>query len=182
MRAPPRFTKSASSLTSQSRDSHNPDGRNSWLNGDARPSWSAQPDTTPSTPVSQPRHPRRNHWRATCAERRMRWFGRRALLCPEFRRTQGSVTGSCRVFIRYGRIRPLGSCGRWADTVVVPLGPGYRQGSFLPPPPDDPLPAGQVKGTLRVSLRDQCRVVKGAVVKSRRIARRRGGARWGRDI
>src|ERR1039458_6167089 len=105
MRAPPRFTKSASSLTSQSRDSHNPDGRNSWLNGDARPSWSAQPATTPSTPVSQPRHPRRNHWRATCAERRMRWFGRRALLCPEFRRTQGSVTGSCRVFIRYGRIR-----------------------------------------------------------------------------
>ena len=66
------------------------------------------------------------------------------------------MTGSCRVFIRYGRIRPLGSCGRWADTVVVPLGPGYRQGSFLPPPPDDPLPAGQVKGTLRVSLRDRC--------------------------
>ncbi len=26
--------------------------------------------------------------------------------------------------------------------------------SFLPPPPDDPLPDGQVKGTLRVSLRD----------------------------
>ena len=79
MQAPPKYTKSASSLTSQSRDSHNPDGRNSWLNGDARPSRSAQPATTPSTPVSQPRHPRRNHRRATCAERRTRWFGRRAL-------------------------------------------------------------------------------------------------------
>lgn len=29
-------------------------------------------------------------------------------------------------------------------------------GSFLPPPPDDPLPDRQVKGTLRVSLRDRC--------------------------
>jgi hypothetical protein len=77
-------------------------------------------------------------------------------LCPEFRRTQGSVTGSCGVFMRYGRLRPLGSCGRWAYTVVLPLGPGYRQGSFLPPPPDAPLPDRQVKGTLRVSLRDRC--------------------------
>ncbi len=36
--------------------------------------------------------------------------------------------------------------------------PGTRvpQGSSLPPPPDDPLPDGQVKGTLRVSLRDRC--------------------------
>jgi hypothetical protein len=78
-RALPKFTKSASSLTSQSRDSPSPDGRNSWLNGDARPSRSAKPATTPSTPGSQPRPPRRNHWRATCAERRMRRFGRRAL-------------------------------------------------------------------------------------------------------
>ena len=29
-------------------------------------------------------------------------------------------------------------------------------GSSLPPPSDDPLPGGQVKGTLRVSLRDRC--------------------------
>ena len=29
-------------------------------------------------------------------------------------------------------------------------------GSSLPPPPDDPLSDGQVKGTLRVSLRDRC--------------------------
>jgi hypothetical protein len=35
-------------------------------------------------------------------------------------------------------------------------GTGSRQGSFLPPPPDDLLPGGQVKGTLRVSLRDRC--------------------------
>jgi hypothetical protein len=28
-------------------------------------------------------------------------------------------------------------------------------GSFLPPP-DDPLPGGQIKGTLRVSLGDRC--------------------------
>jgi hypothetical protein len=34
------------------------------------------------------------------------------LLCAEFRRTQGSVTGSCGVFMRYGRIQPLGSCGQ----------------------------------------------------------------------
>jgi len=58
--------------------------------------------------------------------------------------------------MRYGRIRPLGSCGRQADAVV--LGPRDRvpPGSFLPPPPDDPLPGGQVKGTLPVSLRDRC--------------------------
>ena len=42
------------------------------------------------------------------------------LLCPEFPRTQGSVTGSCGVFVRYGRIRPMGSCGRRADAVVLP--------------------------------------------------------------
>ena len=29
-------------------------------------------------------------------------------------------------------------------------------GSSLPPPPDDPLPDGQVKGALRASLRDRC--------------------------
>ena len=66
------------------------------------------------------------------------------------------MTGSCGVFMRYGRIRPLGSCGRQADAVV--LGPRDRvpPGSFLPPPPDDLLPGGQVKGTLPVSLRDRC--------------------------
>ena len=57
--------------------------------------------------------------------------------------------------MRYGRIRPLGSCGRRADTVVLPPD-RVPPGSFLPPPPDDPLPDGQVKGTLRVSLRDRC--------------------------
>jgi hypothetical protein len=66
------------------------------------------------------------------------------------------VTGSCGVFMRYGRIRPLGSCGRRAGAVVLAPGAGSRRGSFLPPPPDDPLPDGQVKGTLRVSLRDRC--------------------------
>jgi hypothetical protein len=35
-------------------------------------------------------------------------------------------------------------------------GTGSCQGSFLPPPLNDPLPGGQVKGTLRVSLRDRC--------------------------
>ena len=75
-------------------------------------------------------------------------------LCPEFRRTQGSVTGSCGVFMRYGRIRPLGSCGRRADAVVLPPGTGFRRARSWPPQPDDPLPGGQVKGTLRVSLRD----------------------------
>ena len=35
-------------------------------------------------------------------------------------------------------------------------GTGSRRVSFLPPPPDDPLPDRQVKGTLRVSLRDRC--------------------------
>ena len=41
----------------------------------------------------------------------------------------------------------------WADAVVLPRD-RVAAGSFLPPPPDDPLPDGQVKGTLRVSLRD----------------------------
>src|SRR6266851_6019377 len=57
--------------------------------------------------------------------------------------------------MRYGRIRPLGSCGRRADTVVLPPVPGPA-GVLPAPPPDDPLPGGQVKGTLRVSLRDRC--------------------------
>ena len=87
-------------------------------------------------------------------EAQVRFCERRGL-CPEFRRTQGSVTGSCGVFMRYGRIRPLGSCGRRADAVVLPRD-RVPPGSFLPPPPDDPLPEGQVKGTLRVSLRDRC--------------------------
>ena len=66
-------------------------------------------------------------------------------LCPEFRRTQGSVTGNCGVLMRHGRIRPLGSCGRWADAVVLPRD-RVPPGSFLPPPPDDPLPDGQDRG------------------------------------
>ena len=60
------------------------------------------------------------------------WFGPGVALCPEFRRTQGSVTGSCGVFMRYGRIRPLGSCGRRADAVVLRPGPG--RGGVLPAP------------------------------------------------
>jgi hypothetical protein len=38
------------------------------------------------------------------------------------------------------------------------IGPRDRvpAGSFLPPPPDDPLLGGQVKGTLRVLLRGRC--------------------------
>ena len=49
-----------------------------------------------------------------------------------------------------------GLCGRRAVAVVLPPGTGVPPGSFLPPPPDDLLPDGQVKGTLRVSLRDRC--------------------------
>jgi hypothetical protein len=47
-------------------------------------------------------------------------------------------------------VRTPGRRGRAAPGDRVP------PGSFLPPPPDDPLPGGQVKGTLRVSLRDRC--------------------------
>ncbi len=49
-----------------------------------------------------------------------------------------------------GFVRKLGRRGR------DPARDRVAAGSFLPPPPDDPLPAGQVKGTLRVSLRDRC--------------------------
>ena len=49
-----------------------------------------------------------------------------------------------------GFVRTPGRRGRAAP------GTGVPPGSFLPPPPDDPLPDGQVKGTLRVSLRDRC--------------------------
>ncbi len=49
-----------------------------------------------------------------------------------------------------GFVRTPGRRGRAAP------GTGSRRGSFLPPPPDDLLPGGQVKGTLRVSLRDRC--------------------------
>ena len=49
-----------------------------------------------------------------------------------------------------GFVRTLGSRGHAAPRTRVP------PRSFLPPPPDDPLPDGQVKGTLRVSLRDRC--------------------------
>jgi hypothetical protein len=48
----------------------------------------------------------------------------------------GSVTGSCGVFMRYGRIRPLGSCGRRADAVVLAPGTGSRRG---PPCPRRPM-------------------------------------------
>ena len=49
-----------------------------------------------------------------------------------------------------GFVRTPGRRGRASP------GTGVLPGSFLPPPPDDPLPGGQVKGTLRVSLRDRC--------------------------
>jgi len=42
----------------------------SWQKGGARPLRSAQPATTPSTRRIQPRHSRRNHWRARCGETR----------------------------------------------------------------------------------------------------------------
>ncbi len=58
--------------------------------------------------------------------------------------------------MRYGRIRPLGSCGRRADAVVLSTDRGPAGVLPAPRPPDDPLPDGQVKGTLRVSLRDRC--------------------------
>jgi hypothetical protein len=57
----------------------------------------------------------------------------------------------------YGRIRPPGSCGRGAGAVVLPPGPGSREGPPCPRGPDDPVPGGHVKGTLRVSLRDSLR-------------------------
>jgi len=62
--------------------------------------------------------------------------------------------------MQYGRIPPLGTCGRRADAVVLPARDRVSPGSFLPPPPDDPLPGGQVKGTLRVSLRDPPRALR----------------------
>ena len=55
----------------------------------------------------------------------------------------------------------MGGSGPWvradrqADAVVLPRD-RVPPGSFLPPPPDDPIPGGQVKGTPRVSLRDRC--------------------------
>ena len=58
--------------------------------------------------------------------------------------------------MRYGRIWSLGSCGQLGRRGRAAPGTGVPRGSFLPPPPDDPLPDGQVKGTLRVSLRDRC--------------------------
>jgi hypothetical protein len=57
--------------------------------------------------------------------------------------------------MRYGRIRPLGSCGRRVDAVVLPPGPGPA-GVLPPPAARRSLPDGQVKGTLQVSLRDRC--------------------------
>ena len=67
--------------------------------------------------------------------------------------------------VRDGELRGIQAV--WADPapgfVQTPAergraapGTGVPPGSFPPPPPDDPLPDGQVKGTLRVSLRDRC--------------------------
>jgi hypothetical protein len=53
----------------------NPDGRKSWPDDGARPSWSAKPATTPSTPGNPPHCSRNSHRKATCGESRMRSFG-----------------------------------------------------------------------------------------------------------
>jgi hypothetical protein len=67
--------------------------------------------------------------------------------------------------VRDGELRGIHAV--WADLApgsvrtdgqARPCCPGNRvpPGSSLPPPPDDPLPDGQVKGALRASLRDRC--------------------------
>jgi hypothetical protein len=55
----------------------------------------------------------------------------------------------------------MGGSGPWVRADAGQTRSCYLQdrvpaGSFLPPPPDDLLPGGRVKGTLRVSLRDRC--------------------------
>ena len=50
-------TTSALSPTSPNRDDHSQRGLSSWRNGDARPSWSADPATTSSTHGHQPPRP-----------------------------------------------------------------------------------------------------------------------------
>ena len=60
-----KFTKSASSPTSTSRDSQTgPNGRRSWPSGDARPSWSAPACHDSIHAGGQPRQSRNSHWRA----------------------------------------------------------------------------------------------------------------------
>jgi hypothetical protein len=58
----------ANSQTSPSWDDGGPHGRNSWSPGDSRPSWPAEPATTPAMPGNQPRHPRSSHRGAGCSE------------------------------------------------------------------------------------------------------------------
>ena len=58
--------------------------------------------------------------------------------------------------MRDGRIRAPGSCGQPGRRGSCCPQDRVPAGSFLPLPPDDPLSDGQVKGTLRVSLRDRC--------------------------
>jgi hypothetical protein len=53
-----------------------PRGRRSWHNGDARPSWSAEPATTASTRDSRP-HARNSHRRAGCGDNPPVRFGGR---------------------------------------------------------------------------------------------------------
>ena len=71
-----RCTTSEDSRTCTGRDSRSPRGSSTWPGGGARPSWSAAPATTPSTPGSPHRSSRSNHRRATCGESRMRRSGR----------------------------------------------------------------------------------------------------------
>ena len=59
-------------------------------------------------------------------------FGPEAALCPEFRRTQGSVTGSCGVFMPYGRIWPRVRADRRAGAAVLSPEPGPAR--VLPAP------------------------------------------------
>ena len=68
--------------------------------------------------------------------------------------------------VRDGELRGIHAV--WADPgpwvradagqtpVVLPPGTGGPAEVLPAPPPDDPLPEGQVKGTLWVSLRDRC--------------------------
>ena len=80
--------------------------------------------------------------------------------------------------MRYQRIRPLGSCGRRTDRRGR-AGPRDRvpPGSFLPPPPDDPLPGEQVKGTLRMSLRGRFASLDRSATARELAAMRRTGRR-----
>ncbi len=78
-----KSTRSAGSPTSPpGREGRSPGGRTSWPPCAGRPSWSAPPATRPSTPGSQPPHPRNSHWRATCRKTGPRGSGRGSyLLC-----------------------------------------------------------------------------------------------------